>query len=279
MIPTLIFIIPYRDREQQKFFFEKYMNYILEDIPTAELYFIEQNNKLPFNRGAVKNIGFIIMKLKYPNDYKNITFVFNDVDTVPFKKDLLHYDTSKGIIKHFYGYQFALGGIFSITGNDFELLNGFPNFWGWGLEDNVLHDRALLNKVKVDRSNFYEIGDNSIIHLSHINQPILSTSHNINSFKKDNPMIGIISIKLLNVIKEKNTFKVDFTTEMNPNLLKYESPVIKDHKMLLPSQITQSNPPPIIQFKPTPIIQKKIHKQIKSSGNVPHYIKTGIVWN
>ena len=164
-IPKLVFIVPYREREPQKIHFMIYIKYLLEDYKKEdyEIYFVHQNDKRSFNRGAMKNIGFLAIKKKYPNDYKNITFVFNDIDTMPCKKNLLPFITSHGIIKHFYGFKFALGGIFSITGRDFEICNGFPNFWGWGLEDNVLNQRVLNNKFIIDRSVFFTIGSFEII--------------------------------------------------------------------------------------------------------------------
>ena len=81
-IPKKVFIVPYRNRVQQKFFFSKYMSFILENEEDYEIYFSHQCDTRNFNRGATKNIGFIAMKQKYPNDYKNITFIFNDVDTL-----------------------------------------------------------------------------------------------------------------------------------------------------------------------------------------------------
>jgi len=141
------------------------MKSILEDYPTGQckIYFSHQADNRSFNRGAVKNIGFLAMREKYPNDYKNITFVFNDIDTMPFEKNVLNYITVPGVIKHFYGYKFALGGIVSITGQDFEKMNGFPNFWAWGYEDNELQNRATKYNIPVDRSQFYPIADRNII--------------------------------------------------------------------------------------------------------------------
>ena len=128
-----------------------------------EIYFSHQVDFRPFNRGAMKNIGFLAMKQKYPTDYNNITFVFHDVDTIPYKKNLLNYETTDGIIKHFYGYEFALGGIFSIKGKDFERVNGFPNMWGWSMEDNIIQQRILENGLKIDRNNFFKIGARAIL--------------------------------------------------------------------------------------------------------------------
>jgi hypothetical protein len=163
-IPKRIFIVPYRNRIQHKFFFSKYMSFILEDKNDYEIFFSHQCDARTFNRGAVKNIGFIAARNKYPKYYKDITFIFNDVDTIPFSK-IFDYETKHGIVKHYYGFKYALGGIVVMKGSDFEKTNGFPCFWGWGMEDNVLQKRCDKVELKVDRSIFYNIGSPEILQL------------------------------------------------------------------------------------------------------------------
>ena len=80
-IPSKIFVVPYRDRIQHKFFFSRHMSFILEDKNDYEILFVHQYDDRVFNRGAMKNIGFLAIKAKYPKVYKNITIVFNDIDT------------------------------------------------------------------------------------------------------------------------------------------------------------------------------------------------------
>ena len=167
MVPNTVFIVPYRNRLPHKIHFDIYMKYILEDLPpdSYKIFYAHQCDERPFNRGAMKNIGFLAVKRLYPDHYKDINFVFNDVDTVPSKKNLLNYNTTHGQIKHYYGFDFALGGIFSIKGADFEKCRGFPNMWGWGFEDNCIQKRVLEAGLHIDRSNFFKVCDNNIIHI------------------------------------------------------------------------------------------------------------------
>jgi hypothetical protein len=187
--------VPYRDRKYHMNIFNIMMNYVLEDYDKNdyEIYFAHQNDDRPFNRGAMKNIGFLAMKEKYPNNYQDITFVFNDVDTVPCEKGLIDYQTTRGIIKHYYGFKYALGGIFSITGFDFELINGFPCYWSWGYEDNVVNTRANKAGLIIDRSVFYKVGNQAIL------QTVDSFVKNVNkkhreAMRNDNFLDGINTI-------------------------------------------------------------------------------------
>jgi hypothetical protein len=164
-IPTRIFIVPYRDRLSDKVSFLENMKILLADTAISEpyeIYFAHQYDSRPFNRGAMKNIGFLAMKEKYPSLYKDITFIFHDVDTWPSEKGLIDYSTTSGIVRHFYGYNYTLGGMFAIKGADFEKSRGFPNFWGWGIEDNAMNDRCLAAGLIIDRNQFYDIADKRI---------------------------------------------------------------------------------------------------------------------
>lgn len=158
-IPNRIFIVPYRDREKDKKKFLERMNDYLSDSNDWEIYFSHQCDTRPFNRGAVKNIGFLAMKEKYPNDYKDITFIFHDVDNTPIHNGSIHYTTTDGVVSHFYGFDFTLGGMFAIKGKDFETTGGYPNFWGWGFEDNMIQDRCVKAGFTIDRSCFFKIND------------------------------------------------------------------------------------------------------------------------
>jgi len=204
-IPKLIFIIPYRNREKEKTHFSIYMKYIMEDYDKNdyEIYYSHQTDNRPFNRGATKNIGFLAMKNKYPQDYKNITFVFNDIDTLPALKNTFNYITTTGTVKHFYGFHFALGGIFSITGNDFEKCNGFPNNWGWGLEDNAMYDRVLLHELKVDRSQFFVVNSKEVIQIYDTPHRLINNNEPNNYISK-NLRDNLNSIYELNYSIESN---------------------------------------------------------------------------
>lgn len=273
IIPKFVFIIPYRDRAEHKEFFTVYMKHVLEDIPKTdyEIYFVEQKNTLPFNRGAMKNIGFLALKYKYPNHYKDITFVFNDVDTVPYSKNIIDYTTTSGIVKHFYGFKFALGGIFSIRGDDFEKTNGFPNFWSWGGEDNYMQKRVEHVGLYIDRSVFFNIMDKNILQLCDGIKRLICRKEAatvVNMTTAD----GIITIRNLNYeFKDEYINVYHFQTIRDPRMLKFEEQNIaveskirlekEDIKNMLQQKmnknigVIQTQTVPQIQSQPYPHIQ------------------------
>ena len=163
MIPSIVFLVPYRNRAEQKFFFSNYMTQLLGD-KNYEIYFIHQNDARSFNRGAMKNIGFLAIKEKYPDHYQEMNIVFNDVDTLPFNA-IFDYQTTLGVVKHYYGFTHALGGIVVFKGKDFEKINGFPNCWGWGGEDSGLQKRCIQHNLAIDRTDFKPIGNPQILQL------------------------------------------------------------------------------------------------------------------
>jgi len=220
VIPKIIFIVPYRDRETQRKNFNSVMPIVLEDVPTTDykIYFVQQCDARDFNRGAIKNIGFLAMKEKYPNNYKNITFVFNDVDTLPREKNIIDYNTEVGNIKHYYGHTNTLGGIVSIKGADFEKTLGYPNFWAWGYEDNMLQIRAIQNNINIDRTQFYKVGDPNILHLNDSPLRII----NQNEFNR-----------YISITKEgfASITKIDYSIDENKgfiNVTKFDTGVVND---------------------------------------------------
>ncbi len=215
MIQT-IFIIPYRNREHQKHFFDHYMKYLMEDTDpsTYEIVFAHQKSMLPFNRGAMKNIGFLYAKEKYPY-YKDIVFVFNDIDTLPYKKGLLNYTLKKNEIKHYYGFKFCLGGIVAIRGEDFEKINGFPSFWYWGWEDTVLYERALAANLTINREQYYEYGNTNILHLlDGVSKDISMKTQQM--YNNGNILDGLNTLQYVSYTKEDMLDIESFTCSYSP---------------------------------------------------------------
>ena len=215
-IPKMVFIVPYRDRVQQQEFFDAHMKKVLEDFPIGhyEITYIHQKDTRSFNRGAMKNIGFLYVKNKYPNDYQNITLIFNDVDTMPYTKNFLHFDTTFGNIKHFYGYKYALGGIVSIKGVDFERVNGFPNYWAWGYEDNAFQTRVLNAGLQIDRSEFYPIMDKNIFQMKDGLQRIVNRKEfdrYVDEYKYNIVNDGIHTISGLSYQEDRETGFINVT--------------------------------------------------------------------
>ena len=188
-IPKKIFIIPFRNREYQQAIFLNCMEKILKDETDYEIVFSHQTDKRHFNRGAVKNIGFIYVKDTYPNDWENITLIFHDIDYIPYKK-LFSYDTTHGSVKHFYGLKAALGGIWAIKGKDYEKIKGFPNYWAWGFEDNKIKDNWEKSGGKINYEEFIEYTDVRIVKLdcsNHGHDNRIVNKHTLFFAKKEKP--------------------------------------------------------------------------------------------
>lgn len=219
MIPKRVFIVPYRNRVQHKHFFSNYMTHvILKGQDDYEIYFSHQADSRNFNRGGIKDIGFLAIKEKYPNDYRQITFIFNDVDTMPFT-NLFDYETRPGVVKHYYGFKYALGGIVVIKGEDFERINGYPCYWGWGNEDNALQDRCIKANIQIDRSIFYPIGNPNILQLFDGMSRLISKKDPWR-YKNDTGRDGLTSITGLQytIDGESSNFNDNIYNVINPRI-------------------------------------------------------------
>ena len=148
------FIIPYRNRKEHLDEFIKRFTEMLKDKDIdAQFYIIHQMNPREFNRGALLNIGFLEVCKTRPDGL----FIFHDVDLYPTYWNSLQYDTSLGKIRHPIGLKNVnLGGICCFWKNEFEKVNGFPNYWGWGVEDNTIWYRAKKNNIGSKGFSFVE---------------------------------------------------------------------------------------------------------------------------
>jgi hypothetical protein len=122
---------------------------------------VEQEPGKDFNRGLLKNIGFLLTEAEA--DY----FCFHDVDYLPIWADyrpvdrptrIVWYGTellplfpgSRDGISHDYATFF--GGVVLFPKADFRRINGYSNaYWGWGFEDNDAAERARSEGLEIGR--------------------------------------------------------------------------------------------------------------------------------
>jgi hypothetical protein len=163
----LTVIVPYRNRESHLRQFVPHLQaYFTRDktdyaIP-YRLIVVEQNEGLPFNRGALKNIGYLLGRES--GDYT----CFHDVDYLPIWADY-SYPASPTVLV-WYGAQSRpiapgrsaqaihhdldafYGGAVLIPNGEFERVNGYANdYWGWGMEDMDLKHRILGARLDFKR--------------------------------------------------------------------------------------------------------------------------------
>jgi hypothetical protein len=209
-IPEVVFIVPYRNREAHYRLFAAQMERVLATAPPHKILYIHQTDDRGFNRGAMKNIGLLVLKDLYPKHYQNMTIIFNDVDSVLSRADLIPYKVSKGTVHHYYGFTFTLGGIVGFNAGDFERINGFPNFWTWGYEDNLLQIRALSAGLTIRRDPFFPINDPRIVRMLETNVRTVNQTE-YNRFEQRTTE-GIRSIRDLSYEYDKETGFVNVLT-------------------------------------------------------------------
>ncbi|KAJ8299531.1 hypothetical protein KUTeg_023591 [Tegillarca granosa] len=145
-------IVPFRDRLQQlKIFLLNILPFLHRQQVDFTIYIVEQSSGSRFNRGMMRNIGFLEANLETRYD----CFIFHDVDVLP-EDDRNRYLCGKmprhlsGLMdRHNYTllYTGLLGGITAMTYNHFIKINGYSNqFFVWGGEDDELY-RSCKGKI------------------------------------------------------------------------------------------------------------------------------------
>ena len=232
-IPHTVFLIPYRDRKKEAQYFKNYFEFYVKAQPgmnnKVKYFFCHQNDARPFNRGAMKNLGFLTIKGLYPNNWKDITLVFHDVDSYPRSHVKLPYTTTKGTVVHYYGFKYTLGGIVVINAEDFANIGGYPNFWGWGYEDNTLQLRVESNNLVIDRSLFFACADfNNFNRLDKNDEKKFISTVDVNTFvsKKQDTYNDIKNVSAKIDFKNNIIHFNYFTAALNPP--KYSNMTIYD---------------------------------------------------
>lgn len=161
-VPRLKIVVPYRMREKQlRRFLPHIRDYFASSGIPYHLVIAEQAEGLPFNRGAMKNIGY---ELGAASDYT----CFHDVDYLPLEADYSWSDVPAGLVwagaesipiktQGLTQYikpnmpQF-FGGAVLMPNALFERVDGYSNlYWGWGYEDTDLISRFQAADIACTR--------------------------------------------------------------------------------------------------------------------------------
>jgi len=142
----LAIVVPYRNRADHLARFLPHITAYFErdKLDCAirySVHVVEQLGTAAFNRGAVKNAGFLLTREKV--DY----VCFHDVDYLPLWADYSFVRQPTRLIWH--GLEpepdraAFLGGVVAFNSADFERVNGYSNdYSAWGYEDDDLRERC-----------------------------------------------------------------------------------------------------------------------------------------
>jgi hypothetical protein len=145
-------VVPYRDREEHLVHFLPHIREYMDDCGISyHIVIAEQAEGLPFNRGAMKNAGFL---LSGTSDYT----CFHDVDYLPLNADYSWADNPACLVLigaegrpakindktqriHLNTVSF-FGGAVLMPDALFRQIDGYSNdYWGWGFEDTDIARR------------------------------------------------------------------------------------------------------------------------------------------
>jgi len=171
-----VILIPYRNRKEHlDYFLQNSWPLLKQNLPNSKLSIIEQEEGKLFNRGKILNVGF--------KEYMDKTnyFITHDVDVNPYEKTIHLYKivpNNNEVVGIFSSPCMTLGGIIKISNEIIKKINGFPNnYWGWGVEDRALYNRAKHFGMNIH----YNIFSNSKEATSMFNR-----FNNIDDRKRDN---------------------------------------------------------------------------------------------
>jgi hypothetical protein len=155
-------VVPYRDRKEHLGQFLPYIQDYLADIDIPyHIVIAEQEEGQVFNRGAIKNAGFILGGVA---DYT----CFHDVDYLPLDADYSWAEIPTGLVSagarttpietdaplKVIGPDMTIffGGAVIVPDKVFRQVDGYSNeYWGWGYEDTDLVTRFKSEGITCSR--------------------------------------------------------------------------------------------------------------------------------
>jgi xylosylprotein 4-beta-galactosyltransferase len=140
----LAVLVPFRNRHEELQEFVPHIHRFLSRQGVLhDIWIINQADSYRFNRASLLNAGFLMSRDRC--DY----IVMHDVDLLPDNNQLQYsyppsgpYHISSPSLHPLYHYKTFVGGVLSLTREQFEQVNGLSNlFWGWGREDDEFYQR------------------------------------------------------------------------------------------------------------------------------------------
>ncbi len=182
--------VPYRNREEHlKEFIPAVSKYLTEQGIDFCIYFGHQTDDKLFNRGAMKNVA-----AKHAFEDGCDYIVWHDIDMIPEegcdysfpKEHPIHIATNISQMDYKLKYEEYFGGAVIFSKEQVERTNGYSNdYWDWGMEDDDLFWRCVLEGYADDSYMEYTQTPQSFLHfdgrISHIKIEKHNTLRNLTS--------------------------------------------------------------------------------------------------